>query len=1389
MKLHKSLLSKTYIILLLVCFSFYGNANNNALEICINNKNVGSWNANDKESIKQIKVGLPISNHPKDVFRTNEIFIKVSCNFINFRFDANAKNHDTRALSIAKQIQDYQIQKIEKAFPLLEELQSIYKITFNKTKEIDALVNDLQAHEMIEWAEKIPIPQQMYTPNDVQAEQWQFDNISAYDAWDFTQGSSNVVVAVVDDAVLTTHNDLAANIVAGTDVADGDSDPNPPATATNSNFSHGTHVAGIISAVTDNNSGIAALGGNVKIMPIKCKSNTDGGLNLPFAYEGIEYAIDQNVDIINMSWAVYSFSAAMQALVTVAYDRGIFMVAAGGNDGALSAMYPANYVPVMGVGATNENDEIAPVSNWGIAMDVLAPGTDIYSTVAGNNDAFASYTGTSTACALVGGLAALMRSYDSNITPKRIRNCIRDNSDDVSTTDLNHPNLGILPTVRINAAEALSCLNIPPFAYFTVENQTVLEVEICPGQAVQFFDASLGPDISSYQWTFEGGNPATSTEQNPIVTFDTFGNYEATLTVTNPYGTNTETLNVSVFTPTATLSGDTTIISGYGTQLFFDFTGVAPWSVTYTNGTETITIDDIMEEHYVVPIPALESQNWEIVSANDALCNAGVFGGADITVIEVDPCVDCPYYYIQDVLIGGACVNVFNVTYAGLVNGFGENATYPMMGEFHSSEDAIDIGFNHGIIMATGNYTTAFGNNNSGGAGDNLGQNGDADLSQLAGVGITTFDACVVEFDFIPSTDTVRFNYVFGSEEYLEFVNAGYNDVFAFLLSGPGITGTVNIAQIPNTMIPVTIDNVNTGSYSQYYVDNEWTAVGQTQYDGYTVPLEAIYTDLIPCEIYHIKIAIADAGDGILDSGVFLEAKSFNTGSVTNVSAYGSVAGTSDVYEGCETGYFEFRRGDLTTMDEDYIIPITVSGTAVMGPGDDADFAPLPDEIIIPAGDTTVLVGVYAYADGIAEAPENIVISLDNEQCDCTNIPVLAILILYDNVVVDAGEDQIICLGESVQLGATPTDNVIYEWSNENFLNDATIPNPIATPDTTMTFGVRSTDSNGCEAEDWVTVFVVPPPVVENIAIDTTICVAETVELQLGNLSNIAGYQYQWSPITNLDDSYSPSPIATVSSSTSYTLTVVNSAGCSSVQTININVQANPITVELEDVAICDTDSATLVAPDGFASYLWSNNDTTQSISTTEAGIYELTVTDDLGCLATTSAEVSYAENPTPNISGPSTFNTGTVATLSAENADFIAYEWSTGDTTATIRVGVEGEYAVTVTNEAGCKADAVFEITERLTEPFLFPTAFSPNGDGINDEFGLIEFGAVTDLRLAVYNRWGNLVFETNDISEKWNGELNDRNMQIGVYVYYAEVKLQSGKSKFVKGNITLIK
>ena len=151
----------------------------------------------------------------------------------------------------------------------------------------------------------------------------------------------------------------------------------------------------------------------------------------------------------------------------------------------------------------------------------------------------------------------------------------------------------------------------------------------------------------------------------------------------------------------------------------------------------------------------------------------------------------------------------------------------------------------------------------------------------------STNDVAILEFDFIPSSDTLKFNYVFASEEYLTFVNTAYNDVFAFLISGPGISGpyaspvgfpngAMNIAEVPNTnpSLPITISTVNNTTNSQYY--NHDTVSQVSAFNGYTDVFTAIAV-VTACETYHIKLAIADGSDGTLDSGVFFEAGSFNS--------------------------------------------------------------------------------------------------------------------------------------------------------------------------------------------------------------------------------------------------------------------------------------------------------------------------------------------------------------------------------------------------------------------------------------------------------------------------------------------------------------------------------
>ena len=169
--------------------------------------------------------------------------------------------------------------------------------------------------------------------------------------------------------------------------------------------------------------------------------------------------------------------------------------------------------------------------------------------------------------------------------------------------------------------------------------------------------------------------------------------------------------------------------------------------------------------------------------------------------------------YVQNVLVG-AGVTISNVQY----NGGSANVTVSQVGAFSATNST--IGINNGLVMATGDAQLVVGPNNSGSTtlgGGNMGQN-DVDLDVIVNPNGTN-DACVIEFDFIPIGDSVKFNYVFGSEEYLEWVNSSFNDVFGFFLSGPGITGSysnnaVNIATIPGTNTAVSINNVNNVSNS-----------------------------------------------------------------------------------------------------------------------------------------------------------------------------------------------------------------------------------------------------------------------------------------------------------------------------------------------------------------------------------------------------------------------------------------------------------------------------------------------------------------------------------------------------------------------------------------------
>lgn len=353
-----------------------------------------------------------------------------------------------------------------------------------------------------------------------------------------------------------------------------------------------------------------------------------------------------------------------------------------------------------------------------------------------------------------------------------------------------------------------------------------------------------------------------------------------------------------------------------------------------------------------------------------------------------------------------------------------------------------NLGLSTGVIMSTGNALDAPGPNVLGSTTTGVGTPGDSLLTSIIPQTITqAFDACVVEFDIIPLCDTIGINYVFASEEYPEFAppnSSGFNDVFAFFIEGPGIVGTQNIALIPGTTTPVSINNVNAVTFNQYYVDN--TGGSAIEYDGFTTPLLASAV-VQACETYHITLAIQDVGDGSWDSAVFLEAGGIGCVSpVLTLNAINSTAlGSNVAVEGCVNfGVFTFELD--APLPDTTVFHFTIGGSATAG----ADYIPFQDSIILPAGQTTTTLPVSIFADGLAEGVETIEIYyVDSSLCANTIYRDTAIMQVWDQPSIPALQDAAFCSDDTVQIGFPADTGQTYTWTPAFGLSNDTISDPL----------------------------------------------------------------------------------------------------------------------------------------------------------------------------------------------------------------------------------------------------------------------------------------------------------------------------------------------------------
>jgi gliding motility-associated-like protein len=364
---------------------------------------------------------------------------------------------------------------------------------------------------------------------------------------------------------------------------------------------------------------------------------------------------------------------------------------------------------------------------------------------------------------------------------------------------------------------------------------------------------------------------------------------------------------------------------------------------------------------------------WTTKLLISALACPSLLGAQFLQVTGGNQAPYTPTNLISNVLLGDG-VEVTSVTYAGNPVAVG-----------YFSGGSQSIGMERGIVMTTGLTETGGGFFGCAGIGNeqaSFNNNSNATNANLSA--LTTgplFDACIYTITFIPTSDTLQFRYCFGSEEYPEYSCSPFNDVFGFFIQGPGYASPTNIALIPGTALPVTINNLHPFNVwagvpcqpanEQYYHANAPSTL-QPVYDGFTDVVTATAL-VVPCQPYTITLAISDVADDAFDSGVFLEAKSFGTGSLQVNAATPSADGV--VVEGCSEGSVTFSLDN--PAQSTFPIDFTIFGTAANG----VDFEAIPASISIPAGQSSVTLPIIGREDFLSEGTEFIAFDVRKNPC------------------------------------------------------------------------------------------------------------------------------------------------------------------------------------------------------------------------------------------------------------------------------------------------------------------------------------------------------------------------------------------------------------------------
>lgn len=773
-----------------------------------------------------------------------------------------------------------------------------------------------------------------------------------------------------------------------------------------------------------------------------------------------------------------------------------------------------------------------------------------------------------------------------------------------------------------------------------------------------------------------------------------------------------------------------------------------------------------------------------------------------------------PGVVVLNAQMGGQCP----LTVQNLISGNGIGA-----GKFNYNGSASNINIDNGIVLTTGN-ASAISNSPSGFYDGYLpnGNTGDAVLNSYLGNN-STRDACVLEFDLVASGSNISFDYVFASREYPTFNCSQYNDIFAFFISGPGLpTGLNNIALVPNTNIPVRINSVNSGvvgsaggasmsnctnmgagsPFSQYYVSNNNNQFPNFYYTGFTTVLTA-QANVNPCDTYHLRLSIADVSDQSYDSGVFLKGGSLiSNGSttITPVSAPGANEPTiPHCVRGCNSGKFTFSRPVASAQPQ--VVQYQISGTAVNG----TDYTTIPTSVTIPANQTSVDLMIQPLLAAAPTGPKTVTLQLLSTQaCGPSSVVDSATVTIYDSLFININTPPVTtCNATQVSVTAEIDANLNYTWSPaaaSSSLNGNIVTALLDVPPLSYILTVNQPGAPATCPTNSRTFQAQLGPFILN---DTTvaICKGQTYEWN-GNILNDSGFYTDTfttsggcDSIVNLEliiDDYILKSLDTTIcegqslsfngqvyySSVQIADTFVSSAGCDSI--VNLKLTVLPTSLTEIEKAVCAGEF-----------YVW-NQDTLRN-----PGTYQHVYSSVNGCDSIVKLHLTY--NASFNLSiekldDDISYCLGQEINLRAHGADQYLWWTSNGGTWTQSNVSIilereQNTIWLSGTSQDNCSDTVSLEVRVDACCQVFIPNAFTPNNDGRNDYFKVESEGALKAYHFQIKNRYGQTVWESFKVTDKWDGTLNGKACDAGVYFYHVKGQCMDGTEVKEKGDITLLR